>query len=235
MIPPRVRAFRENYREHRIPWFYYGEIHVAFTAAVLLGTIGWHLSRLRAATWAELLTVPATLILGNWVEYTIHRYPLHRVYKVFEPGYRIHTLQHHSFYVSGAMDFESFRDFMMVLFPPWAPVGAGLVTSLIGAYVLAPLVSANAGHLFAAAGTGSLLLYELLHSLSHCADDSWAGRLPLIQGIRRHHRGHHDPVLMSRYNFNITFPLFDWVYGTTAPLLRPEKRRVLDVQDQVSR
>lgn len=216
-IPPKVRAFRENYRKHRIPWFYFGEIHLLFTASVLLGTIGWHFSKVQALAPLEILTLPLTLLFGNWVEYMIHRYPLHRVYPVLEPGYRIHTLQHHNFYVHGAMDFESFRDFMMVLFPPWAPVGAGLVTSLIGAFVLAPLFGQNVGHLFAAAGTGCLFLYEVLHSLAHCADHSWAGRLPFVQGIRRHHRLHHDPALMSRYNFNITFPVFDRVYGTTAP------------------
>lgn len=217
MIPAKVRAFRENYRANRIPWFYCGEFHLFFTAAVLLGTIGWHLSKVSGPRWWELLFVPATLLFGNWVEYSIHRYPLHRIYPLFEPGYRIHTLQHHNFYVAGAMDFESFYDFMMVLFPPWAPVGTALLTTLIGAYVLTPLVSANAGHFFAAAGTACLFLYELLHALSHCADRSWVGRVPLIQGIRRHHRTHHDQALMGRYNFNITFPVFDWVYGTTAP------------------
>lgn len=217
MIPTRVREFRENYRKHSIPWFYYGEIHVVFTFGVLFGVIGWHLTRLQDLRWIELAVVPLTLLFGNWVEYAIHRYPLHRVYPALEPGYRIHTLQHHNFYVSGSMDFESFRDFIMVLFPPWAPVGVGALTSLLGACVVTPLFSANSGHLFAASGTSCLLLYELLHALSHCPDDGWASRLPLIQGIRRHHQGHHDPALMSRYNFNITFPVFDWVYGTVAP------------------
>jgi hypothetical protein len=37
--------------------------------------------------------------------------------------------------------------------------------------------------------------------------------------IPAHHRGalhtaHHDPHLMARYNFNISYPLGDWLCGT---------------------
>ncbi len=32
--------------------------------------------------------------------------------------------------------------------------------------------------------------------------------------LRHHHTVHHDPRLMNRYNFNITYPIFDWLFGT---------------------
>lgn len=217
MIPAEVRAFRAAYRRDRLPWYYVGELHLAFTSAVLLGTIGWHLIQVPSWGWREALFLPATLVFGNAVEYLLHRYPLHAVYPFARPAYEIHTLEHHRFYVHGAMDFESVKDFMMVLFPPWAPVLTALFTTAVGAWVIAPLTSPGCGHAFAAMGTGQLLLYEVLHSLAHCSDDGWAGRLPLVQGIRRHHRLHHDPALMSRYNFNITFPVFDRLLGTMAP------------------
>ena len=226
-IPDSVSAFRRAYRAQRIPAFYSGELHLLFQAAVLFGAVGWHLAKVSGASARELLAIPATLVFGNWVEYFLHRYPLHRIYPFLRPIYQIHSLEHHRFYVYEAMEFESFRDFMMVLFPPWAPLLAIAFTSLVGAFVVTPLFSANCGHFFAAAGTGTLLLYEILHSLAHCADDGWAGKIPGIQGVRRHHRLHHDLELMSRSNFNITFPLFDWVYGTTAgarlPLRSGEK------------
>lgn len=214
-VPETVRSFRENYRAHRVPWFYFGEIHLLFTFSVLAGTILWHLSRLRDLRAWELLMIPATLVFGNGVEYLVHRYPLHNIYPFLRKVYQIHSLEHHRFYVYDAMEFESFRDFMMVLFPPWAPVLGAAFTSAVGAFLVAPVIGANCGRLFAAMGTGCLFLYEVLHALSHCPDDGWAGRLPLIQGIRRHHRLHHDQALMSRYNFNITFPLFDRLFGTS--------------------
>jgi len=35
--------------------------------------------------------------------------------------------------------------------------------------------------------------------------------------LRRHHAAHHDPRLMTRYNFNVTFPIADRLFGTVAP------------------
>jgi hypothetical protein len=227
-IPEPVKEFRRYYRKNRVPRFYSGELHLLFTASVLLGGMGWHLAKLRNVTVWELLAVPAMLLFGNWVEYMVHRYPLHNVYPLLKGAYQIHSLEHHRFYIYDAMDFESFRDFMMVLFPPWAPVLVVAFTSAVGAYLVRPIFGANAGHLAAAAGTSCLFLYEVLHSLAHCADEGWAGKLPLVQGIRRHHRLHHDQALMSRYNFNITFPIFDWVLGTGIKAQPPAPRLVAD-------
>jgi len=35
--------------------------------------------------------------------------------------------------------------------------------------------------------------------------------------LREHHRRHHHPALMQKWNFNVTVPLFDWVHRTLAP------------------
>ena len=35
-----------------------------------------------------------------------------------------------------------------------------------------------------------------------------------MQTLRRHHTRHHDLALMGRWNFNITFPIADWLFGT---------------------
>lgn len=225
-IPAHVTQFRETYRREHAPRYYSGELHLAFAAFVLIGTMGWHLLRVTDLSWAELMVVPATVLLGNWVEYAMHRYTLHGLHPLLKPLYHIHSVDHHRYYTYEAMDLERFRDFMQVLFPPWAHVLVPAALSIIGMWIVAPMWSTNAGHLFAASGTSGLLLYEVLHSLSHCADDSWAGRLPLIQGIRRHHRLHHHPSLMNRWNFNISLPVFDLVLGTrtmSAPAAAPAR------------
>jgi sterol desaturase/sphingolipid hydroxylase (fatty acid hydroxylase superfamily) len=222
-IPASVREFREAYRANYRKKFYSGELHMIWTFGILLGAIGWHLWQVRGATWLDLLVLPATLVFGNWVEYTVHRYPLHNIYPGLRPVYEIHSLNHHRFYNYDAMAFESFRDFMMVLFPPWAPALVIAFTSSVGFFLVRPLVSANAGHFFAAAGTAGLLFYEVLHALAHCSDESFAGRLPLVQGVRRHHRLHHDLALMSRWNFNITFPWFDRLLGTEIRVRSPRR------------
>jgi hypothetical protein len=219
-IPEAVRKFRQEYRARRIPRFYSGILHCLFTSSVLLGTAAWHLWSLRAPTALELALIPVAFLVGNWFEYAIHRWPLHHVWPGLRRGYEIHSLEHHRFYTYDAMAFERSRDFMMVLFPPWAPVLCAAFCTALGLFAIAPLWSANAGHAFAAMGSAYLFLYEIFHAAHHFADDSWAGKIPFLRGPRRYHRVHHDPRRMSACNFNITFPIFDLVYGT----LRSEDR-----------
>jgi sterol desaturase/sphingolipid hydroxylase (fatty acid hydroxylase superfamily) len=35
--------------------------------------------------------------------------------------------------------------------------------------------------------------------------------------MKRHHRLHHDPKVMRKWNFNIGIPLFDVLFRTLAP------------------
>jgi hypothetical protein len=125
-----------------------------------------------------------------------------------------HTAQHHRFFTHDAMAYESSRDFQMVLFPPVMLLFfLGGVAGPI-ALLLRFAWSANAGLLFAATGTAYFLTYEWLHFAYHLDASSWVGRLPLMATLRRHHTRHHDPALMSRWNFNITFPIADALLGT---------------------
>ena len=43
----------------------------------------------------------------------------------------------------------------------------------------------------------------------------------MVRVLRRHHQAHHDLGLMQRWNFNITFPICDAVFGT---LYRGQRR-----------
>jgi hypothetical protein len=47
-------------------------------------------------------------------------------------------------------------------------------------------------------------------------EGSPALRLPFILRLRRLHHRHHDPRLMATRNFNITYPIGDWLFGTRA-------------------
>jgi hypothetical protein len=85
---------------------------------------------------------------------------------------------------------------------------------------LALLASPNVGYLFALTSIGYFLNYEWLHFSYHTAEDSWIARLPGVATLRRHHTLHHDQALMSHYNFNITYPITDWLRGT---YYRPER------------
>jgi hypothetical protein len=39
--------------------------------------------------------------------------------------------------------------------------------------------------------------------------------IPLVNSIRRHHIAHHNTALMMERNFNLTYPVADWFFGTS--------------------
>jgi sterol desaturase/sphingolipid hydroxylase (fatty acid hydroxylase superfamily) len=98
----------------------------------------------------------------------------------------------------------------------------GLFAVPVGA-LLYVLVSPNVGYLFVATAILYYLNYELFHFSYHVDPQSRLGRLPLIRRLRRNHVQHHDKALMTRYNFNITYPICDRLFGT---LYRRDKQQV---------
>ena len=39
--------------------------------------------------------------------------------------------------------------------------------------------------------------------------------MPFINTIRRHHVAHHNTAIMMEKNFNLTYPIADWLFGTS--------------------
>ena len=46
-------------------------------------------------------------------------------------------------------------------------------------------------------------------------DDRLVRHIPLVNSIRRHHIAHHDTAIMMERNFNLTYPIADWFFGTS--------------------
>ena len=59
------------------------------------------------------------------------------------------------------------------------------------------------------------LNYELFHYCCHVKDDRIVRHIPLVNSIRRHHIAHHNTALMMERNFNLTYPIADWFFGTS--------------------
>ncbi len=168
----------------------------------------------REPTRAELLIPPAGFLFANLFEFLIHRYGMHRRIRGLFVFYRRHTLQHHVFFHEDTMSVDGLRDMKYVLFPAWAFVAfvAMVAPTYAAVYVL---VSPSACGLFILTTVGYYLLYEWLHMLYHLGERNPLRRLGPFRRIAEHHRVHHDPALMTRHNFNITFPIFDTLFGTT--------------------
>lgn len=208
-----VQSFRKTYREKRIPRFYSGVLHAAFTFTVLQGSALYFFFRVENVKPLEWLMLPVSFLVGNLVEYWLHRLPLHHPYPGMRTAFDIHTGEHHRFYLEHSMDFESMRDLHTVLFPFWAPLFAVVTLSLVGHFLIEPLWSKNAASLFVACAAQYFLMYEVFHFFHHLPGFS-EHKIPLFSASRRLHSLHHAPNLMTRYNFNITIPLCDWVFRT---------------------
>ena len=218
-IPERVKTFREAYRQKHVGPRYSGRAHFAFTSVGALAAIGFSLSRLDAVRPLEWLTVPAVFLLGNVVEFLGHRGPMHHRRRGLGLLFQRHTEQHHRFFTHEALAYESSRDVKMVLFPPVLLLFfLGAIATPLAALCFA-LVSPNVGWLFAASAVGYYVTYEWLHFCHHLPPEHPVARLPVMARLRQHHQTHHDPSKMQRYNFNITVPLADWLFGTA---WRPE-------------
>lgn len=76
------------------------------------------------------------------------------------------------------------------------------------------LTSTNVAGMFLAVSIGYFLLYEWLHFIYHVPAHHWIGRRRVVTKLRELHQAHHNKALMTRYNFNITFPICDYLFGT---------------------
>lgn len=207
-------AYRKQYRETHIGRAYLGQAHLAFAVIFSLGGIAFCISRLESVQPLEWLTIPLAFLYANLVEYAGHRWVMHRKVPGLGLVYRRHAGQHHRFFTDQHMALEGWRDCKVVLFP------AILMIFFFGAFaaplglLLAWFATANVAWLFVIVALGYYLNYELLHLAYHLPDDSSILRLPFLKRLRRLHHAHHRTDLMAHANFNITYPIGDWLFGT---------------------
>lgn len=209
----RNAAYRARYRAERIPSWYRGPWHVAFTALCVLGPAAYCLASLRDVEPLEWLTVPAMLVFGSFFVWAFHKHVLHRPVPGLRSAYVIHTLHHHRFFTFEHNEPEGTRDFHIMLFPMAFGPGLAVVSYLLGRHLVSG-ISPNVGLLFTTMSVLYFGLYELVHFSSHLPGDATVLRLPFLRRLRAHHQLHHDPRLMGKYNFNVVLPLFDWLLGT---------------------
>jgi len=215
MSRAQVLKFREEFRKNHIPKWYNGWLHLGFNAAVLVAALVFCFSKLYDVQVKELWTIPLTLLLGNLAVFIIHRYPLHRHYGPFAKfSYDIHSKWHHSFYSHEMVIYEKTDDFYVLFFPPLV-IASFCAFYLPGSYfLLKHFFSMNITFLFMGVSTLYFILYEVMHFISHLPEDHVVLDVPLFKMVWAHHVDHHQPDLMHKYNFNIVFPFFDYVFGT---------------------
>ena len=213
-IPKPKKYTRETIRAER-PASYRWWKHVALLASLSTATIVVCALNLHAVQRWEWVLFGGALLFANFGEYWLHRIPFHNpVVPDFQ--YWEHTMIHHAFFSYERMSVDDLNDLRWVMFAPWV-MPILLVAPLPIFALLYHFVSPNVAWLYLMAVIVYYSIYEVTHALAHMPQDSALGGSWIVQRISHHHRVHHDPRLMRRYNFNFAIPLFDWIFGTKYP------------------
>lgn len=207
-------VFRESYRKQHIGRFYHGAFHLSFTLGFSFAIIFWSLSQLVDIQPLQYLTVPLVFLYANLAEYFVHKGPMHHPRKGLKLIYKRHATQHHVFFTDQQMQFDSIRDFKAVLFPPILITLFFVLFALPFGLLAGWLLSNNVSYLFVATVLSYFAIYEILHTLYHVNESAWIYKIPILRAMRKLHQNHHRLDLMNQYNFNITFPIGDLIFGT---------------------
>ncbi|MGH8798979.1 MAG: fatty acid hydroxylase family protein [Casimicrobiaceae bacterium] len=214
MMTERQRKFREQYIAAISP-FYNGLVHIGVMYAAGLTAIWYCVSRLQGATWEWALLIPV-LIAGNFGEWALHRYVMHRKIDVFalRAVYDRHTRQHHQYFTDNDVTIDTTREFRIVFFPWRVLIVLGVFGVILG-WVAALLINPNAGYIVFIGMIGHYVTYETFHFCCHVHDNWLVRNVPFINTIRRHHSAHHNMGIMMHFNMNLTFPVADWFLNTS--------------------
>ncbi|MBA4362393.1 MAG: sterol desaturase [Pseudomonas sp.] len=207
-----TQAFRDRYRADIHPR-YNPWLHGAFVLLFGVLAIGGFWSTVHQVRPLEWLTVPLTLLFFNFGVYLVHRHLGHHKKSFARMFYARHAGDHHSFFAPGHMTYDTARDWRVILFPAWLIVIHTVVFTL-PAWWLFKQVNANIAGLFGGCLVLGYLMYEVFHACEHLPPDNPVTRLPWIRQMRRLHELHHRRELMQERNFNIVFPLMDYLFGT---------------------
>jgi hypothetical protein len=214
MMTERQRKFREQYRADISP-YYNGLVHIAVMYGVGITAIWWSLGRL-VNPGLEWLVILPVFLAGNFVEWFMHRYVMHRLVDVFalRAIYDRHTRQHHQYFTDNEWTIDTVREFRIVFFP-WRVLAVFATSGLVFGYILSLVINPNAGYILFITMVGQYLIYETFHFCCHVHENWFVANVPFINTIRRHHTAHHNQGIMMKCNMNLTFPIADWFMGTS--------------------
>lgn len=214
MMSEKQRKFREQYKG-RISPFYNGLLHIGVIYAVGIAAIWYCVSQLQAPTWEWLLMLPVALA-GNFIEWGMHKYVMHRRIDVFalRAIYERHTREHHQYFTDNDVTIDTIREFRIVFFP-WRVLTVLGVLGLALWWVTSRVINTDAAYIVYMTLVGHYLLYEVFHLCCHVHDNWFVRNMPFINTIRRHHTAHHNQGIMMHLNMNLTFPVADCLMKTS--------------------
>lgn len=214
VMTERQKKFRAAYVNQISP-FYNGLFHIGVMYLVGSLAIYYCTTQLSNPTWEWLLIIPVA-IAGNFVEWGLHRYVMHRLVDVYalRAIYDRHTRQHHQYFTDTDYTISSVKEHRIVFFPWRVLIVLGVFGSVLG-YIASKLINPNAGYILYMTMVGHYLIYETFHYCCHVQENWFVRTMPFVNTIRRHHAAHHNLGIMMHKNMTLTFPFADWVMGTS--------------------
>ena len=214
MMTERQKKFRESYVNQISP-FYNGLLHIGVMYVAGITAIYYCASQLSNPTWAWLTIIPVA-IAGNFVEWAMHKYVMHRQIDVFalRAIYDRHTRQHHQYFTDTDYTIDTVKEHRIVFFPWRVLIVLGVAGTIFG-YIAAKIFNPNVGYILYMTMVGHYLIYETFHYCCHVKENWFVRNMPFINTIRRHHAAHHNLGIMMHKNMNLTFPFADWIMGTS--------------------
>lgn len=210
----RQKKFREKYVNEISP-FYNGIVHIGVMYAVGISLIWYCILNLHDVTWEWMVIVPVA-IAGNFVEWAMHKYVMHRLIDVFalRAIYDRHTRQHHQYFTDTDYTIDTAKEFRIVFFPWRVLIVLGVFGTMLG-FIASKIFNPNVGYFVFITMVGHYLIYETFHYCCHIKENWFVRNVPFINTIRRHHAAHHNLGIMMHKNMNLSFPIADWVMGTS--------------------
>lgn len=208
-----VPTYRQKVRDSYHTGWYNGYVYFGAANLASLCVIGVAAALLRHVSPLEWAILPIAFLTANLIEWLAHRGPMHKRTWWIPILFDRHTLVHHVYFPHDNMAVRSHREWLYVLFPAFA-ILLVFATAIPLGLAAGLLFGRNAGCLFFIVAVGYYLLYEWLHLIYHFPEDSRIGRFGVVCALRHHHLVHHHRRLMTEHNFNITFPIWDYVFRT---------------------
>ena len=214
VMTERQKKFRAAYVNQISP-FYNGLFHIGVMYLVGSLAIYYCTTQLSNPTWEWLLII-LVAIAGNFVEWGLHKYVMHRLVDVFalRAIYDRHTRQHHQYFTDTDYTISSVKEHRIVFFPWRVLIVLGVFGSFLG-YITSKLINPDAGYILYMTMVGHYLIYETFHYCCHIQENWFVRTMPFVNTIRRHHAAHHNLGIMMNKNMTLTFPFADWVMGTS--------------------
>jgi sterol desaturase/sphingolipid hydroxylase (fatty acid hydroxylase superfamily) len=204
-------------RRDHIPGDYSPWRHMALTLTIAGGiaTVGGLLARrARPIDW---VLMPVFFVVANFMEWAVHRFPMHRP---LQPRlmYKNHAQLHHIAFTDANMPITKAPELGLVMMPWYTMLGLFVVASpvmIVAGFLRGPGLAG----VFVLGAVTYFLTYETMHALYHLSDATLnrmgIGRSRTFRKLQAHHHRHHELRRMSEVNFNVTFPLMDRIFGTS--------------------